>query len=641
MGSIFYDIAAVLINALNLYIFFSRSRLFIYQTRIFALLLLVSFAATLMDIITVVTYWGSGLFSVWFLYGLNILFYLFQNSIAPIFAMFILSLGGRLIRMKALRRLVLYAPLTVSFCIILSTPITGLAFSFDDSLKYTRGPALTILYTIALFYTLYVVFSLITERRRLPKETKLAVFLFLPFSLVSATLQYFNPSLLVQNTGIALSELIILLTIQDFGKYVAQTSGLFNCEGLLMQLEYIMRKRIPFTTLLISLDSVEFFRIALGPQTFSDLEHENALRLFGTPSANCFAAQLGAGTYLLVELDRGRIQTRCDDLITLFKCPWNIQGHLISFSAHICMIRFPEDTKSLQTIFKIQYHLSGKLKSYSANTILTLAELSLDDAGRILDVTQVIKRSLESSGFDVYFQPIVDSHTNRVLSAEALVRLHDDALGWISPAEFIPIAEQNGTIYQIGEFVMERSCAFLAQLRSSGLTLDYIEINLSALQCVQSNLCERVNAISRRYGLLPRDICFEITETATHHSPVLIKKNIDALAAAGYSIAIDDFGTGYSNIANLMAIPFSLVKLDRSLIAGLEDSNEERIGLEELLAVFSPLQAELVAEGVETLAQLKILKGYNIRLIQGYCFSRPLPGRDFITFLRKGGAECI
>lgn len=640
MGMIYFDIAAVFINLLSIYIFFSRSRLFIDQTKYFSILLVVSLFSSLFDILGVVTYAHAPAWSLLSLYGINALYYLFQNTIPPVFTLFVFSLGGRNPFRLRYRRAIIMIPWIIAVAVILSTPWTGFAFRFDSSLRYLRGPFAPLFYVNIGLYAAMIMSSQLRERRRLPRENRLAVSLLLPLCLVPVCVQMLFPSTLIVNAGIALAELIILLTIQDFGRFVDSSSGLFNRNGLVSQLDLVMLNRKPFDAYLIVLDSVKFLKHVLGSEVFNALEREIAARIFGAPRSDSFAAQLGVARFVFIVGDADRSGRAGEAILDHLRRPWEIGGRVFSISARVCRIRFPEDTKDSEKIFQALYNLTGSRKRYRSNEILSLADLSLADTGRQLAVSQAIRHALSSGGFELHFQPIVSAQTGKVVSAEALLRLKDQALGWISPAEFIPLAEQNGSIHRIGDFVLEVACEFLSKLRESGLKLGYLEVNLSAMQCVQSNLHNRLLSVAQRWGLDPGDLCFEITETAANLSPSIMKKNIELLSASGFSIAMDDFGTGYSNIGMLMDLPFRVVKLDRSMVVGLDRSESGRKGLEGIVAMFTPLETELVAEGVETGEQLEALKGMGVDLIQGFFFSKALPPEDFKRFMLEREALC-
>lgn len=640
MGLIHFDIAAVFIILLTMYVFFSRGRLFIVQSRIFSLLLFVSLAAALMDILSVVLYRNAARYPREIHYAVNILYFIFQNAVPPIFTIFIQSVGRRLPGKRSVRQYILAIPYLTSFILILTTGYTGFIFRFDQNLRYSRGPGQTVLYAITSVYLAIIIASLILDRRRVSRDMRSAILLVLPVCIAPIIVQFFIPELLLENFGLSLSLMVILYTIQDYSALIDEESGLFNRDGFVAQFAQINRKNRSFTAILVSLDTVEFLRHGLGLSAFNILQDDIARKLFGTRNESRFAAQIGSGRYIQVLVDAEDAEWQCGHLLDCFSKPWSSGQWQFYLSARICKIRIPEDTKDPDMILRANYHIARNRTRYQANTILALQDILLEDPGRHLDVLNAIRQALLNKGFGLHFQPIVSATSGRIVSAEALIRLHDENLGWISPDEFIPITEQNGSIHRIGEWVIERSCEFLAALRADGLMIDDIEINLSAVQCIQSNLAERILAITKRYGLEPRDICLEVTETASNFSRSLMKKNLDALVESGFSVAIDDFGTGFANISNLLAINFQRVKFDRSLVDGCESDSEKEIGIESMVSMFRPLGTTVIAEGVETAAQLETVKALGIDLVQGYYFSKPLDAAGFCRFVRERSTAC-
>lgn len=640
MGTINYDVAALCILVLNFYLFFSRSRLYIMATRIFFLIILATSLATVMDILTVVMYWDVHTYHRSMLYAANMLYYAFQNTIPFFFILFLLALSGKIDPRRTHPRKRGLIPWLASMLLILSTPVTGWVFSFGQDGVYQRGPLVIVLYAIASGYTLVGLLVFYLNRMRVPRETRFAILLFLPFALLTFVIQFFIPELLIQNLGIALSALIVLLTVQDFGKYTDQVTNLFNRNGLLVQLGLLLQKQKYVSVFLVSLDNVNFLRLVLGPESFSALEREISGKIFGSPREDRFAALVGQGRFILVLGDRARIDAEKAALVRAFSTPWPFRDRLLTVSARICEVHIPEDTPDSSVLFQVHHELARVQERYPLNTIIPFSQLALANTERHQTISRIINRALLNESFSVVFQPIISVKTGKTIAAEALLRLVDDAGSAISPVEFIPVAEQTGAIHRIGDMVIRKACQFLRHVRSSGFTLGMLEVNLSPIQCLQPNLSQRIVTIIQEFSLEPHELCFEITETAANRSPAVIKRNLDSLVTAGFCIAVDDFGTGYSNITGLMDLPFRIVKLDRSLIVSMDRSENGRLGLEGVVAMFKKMNTELVAEGVETEEQAARISAMNIEYIQGFYYSRPLSPDQFLEYLDKEHVVC-
>ena len=228
---------------------------------------------------------------------------------------------------------------------------------------------------------------------------------------------------------------------------------------------------------------------------------------------------------------------------------------------------------------------------------------------------------------------------NRVTSAEALLRLIDPEDGFIPPNEFIPIAEKNGTIIQIGEIVLEKVFRFMKEQDLKKLGIEYIEINLSVVQCMQKELADTVLALIRRYGIEMNMVNLEITETAANNSPKMLLKNMQALSDEGITFSMDDFGTGYSNISAIISMPLNIIKLDKSLIDMASSHQKGKEVLSSTAAMVKKLGFKMVAEGIEEKEQVEMLRPLGIHYIQGYYFSRPLPEAQFLEYLNT--SACV
>ncbi|MDD7177117.1 MAG: EAL domain-containing protein, partial [Lachnospiraceae bacterium] len=250
------------------------------------------------------------------------------------------------------------------------------------------------------------------------------------------------------------------------------------------------------------------------------------------------------------------------------------------------------------------------------------------------EIDSIISNAVAERRFQMYYQPIYSTKEKRFLSAEALIRLKDEKYGFISPELFITVAEKNGMILQIGDFVLDEVCGFLSRCERDGLPIDYIELNLSMNQCMRPDLKENVLSYMNKYHLRPDQINLEITETAANTAQDIVEDNIIRLSEEGISFSLDDYGTGYSNLSRIMALPFHIIKLDKSLADRVDDSRM-KILLKNTIRMLKEIGMEIVVEGVETKETLDQFAKLGCDFIQGYYFSKPLPEQEFVEFIRK------
>ena len=218
---------------------------------------------------------------------------------------------------------------------------------------------------------------------------------------------------------------------------------------------------------------------------------------------------------------------------------------------------------------------------------------------------------------------------------EALVRLIDENLGFVPPDEFIPIAEKNGDILVIGEIVLEKVCAFIEEYHPEDYGIKSIHVNLSVVQCMQENIGIRLLNIIDKYKIPHGLIDFEITESTADNSSENLDKIMDEFNKKGIDFSLDDYGTGYSNQSNLMRYPYSIVKIDKSLVWACDSNPKAFISLKHTIAMIKDLDMKVLAEGVETQHHIDLLEQIGCEFLQGYFYSRPLPISELMDVIQE------
>lgn len=221
------------------------------------------------------------------------------------------------------------------------------------------------------------------------------------------------------------------------------------------------------------------------------------------------------------------------------------------------------------------------------------------------------------------------------MCSEALIRMKDPELGYVSPEEFIPLAESNGMIIEIGEIAFRKVCEFMKSGQAQALGVKYIEVNLSLLQCVQEQLSDRLMEIMAEYGIPPEEINFEITETAGLANYDALLKNMNCLISKGVTFSMDDYGTGFSTANYLITLPMDIVKIDKSILWPAMENEEAFVILKHTVEMLKSLKKRIVVEGVETREMAKLLIDMGCDYLQGYYYQKPIPADKYLEFLKE------
>lgn len=253
-----------------------------------------------------------------------------------------------------------------------------------------------------------------------------------------------------------------------------------------------------------------------------------------------------------------------------------------------------------------------------------------------LDMESSIRRALSNREFLVYYQPKIDVNNRRVAGMEALVRWRDPVRGLIPPGEFIPVAEESGLIEQIGQWVLEETCAQNYRWQAEGLPPVCASVNVSARQFRNRNFVFSVEKILARTGLEPRWLELEITESMLMGDIAPVVARMEDLRRLGVSLSIDDFGTGYSSLSYLSSFPITTLKIDRAFIADVQSNPQTAEITRAIIGLSRGLNLEIIAEGAEEIEQIEFLQQHGCNFVQGFFYSKPLPAADFAAMLRDG-----
>ena len=323
------------------------------------------------------------------------------------------------------------------------------------------------------------------------------------------------------------------------------------------------------------------------------------------------------------------------DMIECLNAPFYIQEYQLFVTASIGIVTYPENGESCLELLRNADLALSKAQKGGKNNYKFLSHSSSIESFKTYSIGRDIKKAIEHNEMILYFQPRVDALSNQIISAEALIRWNHPEWGLISPHEFLTIAEENGLITDIDDWVLEEVCNQIKQWKNKKLQTVPISINISAVHFMKQDWPRTVASVIREIGIHPNDIELEITESTLLNHIEMVQNTIDRLRLLGIKIALDDFGTGYSSLSYLTQYSFDVIKIDKSFIWNMHRSDRDLHIVKSMIYMAKGLQINVVAEGVETMKQLKILQNVQCNEIQGYLFSRPVPVDEFETLLQK------
>lgn len=323
-------------------------------------------------------------------------------------------------------------------------------------------------------------------------------------------------------------------------------------------------------------------------------------------------------------------------IIDIFKDLWILGEHKLYITPSIGITVYPDDGEDVNIILRNADTAAYDAKFSGKNGYKFFEKSMFDQVLRKTEVEKALREAVKNNEFELYYQPQVEVSTGRIVSLEALMRWKNPELGFVSPVEFIPIAEETGLIVDIGEWVIRAACKQNKEWKNKGYCYDTIAVNVSSLQLRQRGFVELVKNILKEIGLKPEFLELEITESVLMESLEKSVEILNELRKIGVKTALDDFGTGYSSLNYLMKIPIDTLKIDKTFIDNVSTNYSQKSIIEGIIIIAHEMALDVVAEGVEVQEQLKILADKKCDKIQGYLFSKPYEAKDIEKILQKG-----
>ncbi len=393
----------------------------------------------------------------------------------------------------------------------------------------------------------------------------------------------------------------------------------------------------PLALMLLGLDNFKGVNESLGYEQGDRLLVEMARRLRQLLRSSDLVARTGGDEFLLVlpDLTQEQAIRMASRILEEVSRPWSVGSQNWVLTASLGIALSPDDGTDLDTLFLKADTAMYQVKRESPNGFRFFTEQMQRDAVRAVTVANALHQAIEQEQFELHYQPQVELRTGQVIGAEVLLRWTHPQLGMISPSEFIPLAESNGLILEIGTWVL---CAALTQARiwqEQGAPPLRLAVNLSALQFRNPGLADRVQELLAATGILPQSLELELTESMTMQDPEAAGRIMRQLTDLGLHLSIDDFGTGYSSLSYLQRFPVQTLKIDQSFVRDLDTKADDRAIITAIIGLARTLGIRTLAEGVETREQLTFLAQQGCDVVQGYFFSRPVCAAELSLYLEQ------
>lgn len=569
--------------------------------------------------------------------------YFILRNLTPVFIILFLFTLTRttFIIKKAWAKIVFFAPFGIIMALLAQNPFTGLAFVITPENGYTRGPLMVVFYAIAFIYGISGFAYCIYCRRYLSKYKWGSLLSIYALGYFSVFIQLFFPDLLIEMFCTAVSEMLILFAIIRPEEQMDIQSGMLSFNTYQVDLKNVIHSRVPSVICIIQIPNCREIRNYLGDHEYNKCLSTIANGIRSTKWNHKHNVELYfemPGTIYLITSLEGMCTSEIGEII-LNSVKTSVSKYVevgVKIEPEICIARCPDDCNVAEDFIR----LGHKFQKISRGKPVSFASDVISNKNYAVEahIESIIDNAINYDGLEMYYQPIYDMKTGKFHSAEALARIKDPSFGMVSPSIFIPAAEALGRVIPIGDKILDLVFRFISDTDFESLGLQYIEINLSVAQCMEPSLPDKILAVQKKYDVDPAKVNLEITETTFSDISDIMLENINKLISMGYSFALDDYGSGYSSIQRVNKIPFKLIKIDKSLLDDILSPSGRHI-YESTLHMMQNIGKQVVSEGAETKLEVELLSNMKGDYIQGFYFSRPLNEKDFVEFIRSKNTE--
>lgn len=520
---------------------------------------------------------------------------------------------------------------------VMLTPFIGFFYYMADN-QYYQGFGSDFGYYYIIYYLILNTLILLMGWKKIKSNIRSMLLIYEILAVAVIIIQFRFRHILLTSAGNLIIIFMIYLSMQNPGELLDPVTGIGNERALQLKMRQIVNRGNKHERFIITFDIRQF-------------HHMNMV--FGVENCNLLLEEIGRYLYQLV----GRFQVfqdRGDTFSVIVDTPersrdiiqqieqrlseeWKIKESHMTVEAVIINQHWPGDFSTVEDFFSMREYMLSTAKKSGAKSVVEADEKLLAVFHRRRQVEIAIRRAIQKRSVQVYYQPIFSLKEKRIVSLEALIRMEDEEFGFISPEEFIPLAEKNGSIIQIGEIVLEQCCKFLAKhvLSNTSLGIKTVQINISVVQCMKQDLKESIIPILNWYHIPPSMITLEITESTAISAPALMLRHMKELGELGITFAMDDYGSGNSNCSYLVKFPFREVKIDKEMTWAYFRNETAKIVLENEIKTMKMLGIPVVVEGIENAEESEIMEKLGVEYIQGYYYGKPLQEKECLRYIRN------
>lgn len=631
-----YLVSAMIFLLLILYHFLGQRKLDERNSKTFLFFLIVGLMDVTLDFVCtiLITMAKPGLYDL--LESLLVILYLLQILVPVAFYGYIHRLRNLTERQWFRRMTVASIPAVVMAVVVLSNHWHGWLFTVTKAGVYIRGPLYLGMYLLALCYVGAVALGSVLYAKQFGRKIVGVIWEFLLLAGSCAVIQMIYNDILMTSFGIALGISVLFLTINNPYGYTDSLTGVYDRKYFHEFLQPMLGRRRTLHCVGVDVTCLRRINRMYGAEAGDSLLQQVASLLRG-PDSSIWVFRFGGSQFLAVVKTLREYEMLLKSAKAFSNSTIQLGGDDSPIVLTVSGVMNCEEMGTCESIVAYIEYLNSLAPEKDSSFLVQSSVETLRGFHYQQMVEDYLPAAIREDKFTVHYQPVYSIREGRYISLEALSRLRHPQLGYISPELFIAAAERANCMTQIGLLQIHRICAFIRENKDRLPGIQNVKINLSPSELLNVQYCHQIIRVIRESGVDPSFIHIEVTESLATEYEEALYKIVGEFTQAGIGLCMDDFGSGYANLNAVLQLPFSIIKMDRSMLTNICENERNSILLEGIIRVCRSLGYKIVAEGVETKDELDKVTQLGIDMIQGYYFSRPLEGGALLELLKGNG----
>jgi len=518
---------------------------------------------------------------------------------------------------------------------VLSNPVTYAIFYYTPDGVYHRAAGIVAVYIGFIYYMGLILFSLLYYRESFSARRRNIVLVILGLGMISTVVQLFIPQLVVECCMISICSLILFLFIQNPSERLDPDLDVLSSAAFLERMKYSLITRKRFDMVEVIMPELGDYERSAGQTAMTELL-KAVVYFLSTLRENITIFRIDKGIFAL-EISHpktGEVTEVVKKIEERFGKPWGEEA--THQSVRILRMALPTE---LQDITLMQGVMKSFAESPDEMRLMKTADFDLDKIRRDREITGTLSRAIDSNKFEIRYTPVYSQALERVVAAEVALLFFDEELGYIYDDELFRFAQRSGQVMQLSEMVFDNTCRFIKEQGPDKMGLSFLAIRLHPAMCLQYRILDRLKASMEKYGIDPRMICLMLSEYTVSTARRSFKASIAEIEKTGIRICLEDYGSGFTSITSIFEMPFTVLKINRSVIRSAMDNAKARITMDCTLTMARELDMMTMVEGIDDAGYLNMISNMACDLAKGNYFYEQLVEEEFLKVIQMKVAE--